>query len=276
MARDDDAVDIAGVLLIREEGGEHIDQLIEDRAAVGLDIRGAHIEEHALTEDDVPVVPDADLVGTAHDRTDLLAHLLQDGEAEHCHFREGFHLRLQFADLAVGGVEVIPLLTDEFLLRSNGLGLFLDLHRVAGDLLLLEIQRELRGVQRSGDVLQLCLGVLYLGHGPCQQRLCLAQLQLRAAEELLRVLQVVARDQVLDVREEHQKKEDQGHGGHHVRITRPEALLASRFTGERGSFACTDPSHSPACLSESREARRSMPVRSRTLTSRRSTVPRRL
>ena len=41
------------------------------------------------------------------------------------------------------------------------------------------------------------------------------------------ILQVVAGDEVLDIRDEHQEKEDKRDRAHHVGVGRPEALFAA-------------------------------------------------
>ena len=49
-------------------------------------------------------------------------------------------------------------------------------------------------------------------------RLRQLKLALRVGKHLLRALQIVAGDKILDIRHEHEEKEDQRKGGHHVGV----------------------------------------------------------
>ena len=121
---DDDAVDILRVLPIAQEFDEHVDKLIEHGLALWLYLRGAKVEEHALVEDDVAVVTDADLALIAHDVDDAVAYLLKYRHAQH---GDALHLGAHFKKLTVCGLKVFLLIADELLLVVYGLGLLVDL-----------------------------------------------------------------------------------------------------------------------------------------------------
>ena len=265
---------------IGEEPGEHVDQLVQNGAAVGLDVRFSHVEEDAFAQDDVSVLPDGDLRGVAHDLHDAVADLLKDGQAQH---RDGLHLAAHLPQIAVGRGEILLLLGDERLLLGYGLALagdllgvgvqlfyiLVDAAGIESDLLLLTRQRLLRALQIGGHGLQPGLGLLHLRKGR-------GKLQSRLVKDLLRVAQIVAGDQILDIAQQHQEEQDQRHRGHHVRVGRPEALLPLRGGHKARRTAGTDALHRPLSPDAEDEACRRARVRSRTATSSRSTDPRRL
>ena len=117
VAGDDDAVHVLGVFVIGEELLEDVDELVERRLRVGLDLGRAHVEEHALAEDDVAAVADADLGGVAHDLGHAVADLLEDRQAQH---RDGLHLAAHGKQLLRGGFHVFLLRADQgFLIRQE-------------------------------------------------------------------------------------------------------------------------------------------------------------
>ena len=131
---------------------------------------------------------------------------------------------------------------------------------------MLNVQIQPGSFQIAGNVLELPLLVLHLGGG-------VEELGQGVFQLLLLVQQVVVGDDVLDVGKQHQEKQDQRHGGHHVRIRGPEALFAPTVLGEGpgvGFFHCL------SLLSGPRVTRRMALDSSRTAKSIRSTVPRRL
>ncbi len=85
-------------------------------------------------------------------------------------------------------------------------GLLTDLERVAIYLALLELEF-------LAQIVQL--------------RLRRADLRARVRKHLLSILQVVAGDEVLDIRDEHQEKRIKRDRAHHVGVGRPEALFAA-------------------------------------------------
>ena len=318
MAGNDDGVHIFGVFLVGEEDHKHVDQLIQGGLGLLLDLGGAHVEKNALAEHDVAVIPDGDLGGVAHDPHHAVPDLLQDRQPQH---RNGLHLAAHGHQLLGGGLHVLLLVGDQ---RP----LLVQQPVLAGQLLLLLNQGKLGGVQIHRDLVQLCLGVRHLLQG--QRKACLGvlQLDLRGGELLLGapqlllglgqmqprlrqqglgggqtllrllqsglgVLQVVAGDEVLDVAQQHHEKQDQRHGGHHVRVAWPEALFPVVGADKGLGAALKLPSHAwgpplgagsagLACLplplppSMRRLISRMAPARSRTARSMRSTLPRRL
>ena len=257
MAGDDDGVHVFGVVLIAQEGRKDVDQLIEHDLALGLDLGRAEVEEHALGKDDVAVVADVDLGRVAHDLDDALLDLVEDRKAQH---RDGLHLVAHGDDLIVGRGEIGALVADKLFLLRDGVGLLGDLDGVGLDLILLAVEIVGQPLQLQDDGVVLRLGGGDLGAGITQ--------------ELLRVLQIVAGDKVLDVADEHEEEQDQRHRAHHIGVGGPEALFPAGL--RRAVGIGRGAPHDLPPLSRMRETSRRPETRSRTVTSRRSTVPRRL
>ena len=175
VAGNDDAVDIAGVLRVAQEFCEYVDKLVEYGLALRLYRRGAEVEEHALVENDIAVVADADLALVAHDVNDTRAYLFEYGHAQH---RYALHLRSHGTQLPVGCRNVALLVADKRLLRVYRLCLLVYLYGVGVYLVLLQLELVAELAEpglRGGD--------LPAGVG----------------QHLLRVLQVVAGYEVLYV-----------------------------------------------------------------------------
>ena len=279
MAGDDNAVDIFGVLLIGEKSREDLGELVKRGPCRRLDRGGAEIEQHAFAQHDRAVVSDGDLARVAHDRHHAVAHLLQDRQAQH---GDRLHAAAHLQQLAVGGLEVFLLLADQRLLIRQQLvlcgQLILPLGQLAallGQLGVLLVQRALELVERQsrlvevdGDLFQVAFRLVHLGERQLQGAA-------RLSQDLLRAAQIVAGDEVLDIAQKHQEKQDQRDGRHHVGVGRPKALLAG-FRAHKGVAAClVAPFHllSPPMR---RLISRMAADRSRTHRSMRSTLPRRL
>ena len=264
MAGDDDAVHVLGVLVVGEELREHVRQLLQRRGGVGLDGGGAHVEQHALTEDDIAVAADADPAAVAHHAAHVLPDLLQDAQAQH---RDGLHLAPHGQQLLAGGLEIVLLLPDQRGLVRQKLVLRGQRVLLGGQLLLLLRQRQPRLVQIDGDLRKVALRLRHL-------------LQRQGEgipgflQRLLRAAQIVAGDEVLDIAEQHQEEQDQRHRAHHIRIGRPEALLPIGGPDHGVAAALVLPLHFRPSMR--RSISRSAVARSRTARSMRSTLPRRL
>ena len=114
MAGDHDAVHILCVRVVGQELREDLDELVQRRRGLFLDLGRAQVEEDALAEDDVAVAADADLRRVAaHDADHAVADLLKDAQAQH---GDGLHLAAHGEQLLAGGLHVLLLLADQRLL----------------------------------------------------------------------------------------------------------------------------------------------------------------
>ena len=165
-------------------------------------------------------------------------------------------------------------LADERLLVGQELVLRGQLVLLRGELGGLLVERELRLGQVDRDLVELADGLVHLRKRQIERRARVGEGRSRLGEHLLRVLQVVAGDEVLDIAQQHQEKEDQRHGRHHVGVGRPEALLALG-RAHRAAAPCEASSHSVFPPMRRLTSRRAA-ARSRTARSMRSTLPRRL
>ena len=150
----------------------------------------------------------------------------------------------------------------------------MDLDGVELDLLLIGLDLKLLAVQIVGEPLQVLLGLHEAGHGVVVIRLGRQHLGAGILELVLGGAQGVARDDIFHIAQKHEEEQDQCHRAHHVGVGGPEALLAAALL-RAGGIAPGAPHERPP-LSRMRVTSRRPLTRSRTVTSMRSTVPRRL